>query len=85
MGSWRLKLRESRIQITKGKITGKETRRRPEPRQYLSLPSPRRHQAGVERDELSENQQSTVTKASRLRREGLAKGTTEMTVETPQM
>lgn len=74
VGSWRLKLRELIIQIMTGKITGKETRHRPEPQEYPSLPSLRGHRAGVERDELSENQ---ATKASRLRREGLAKGTTE--------
>lgn len=49
--SWVLKLRESIIQITKGKIMGKETRRRPE---YPSLPSLHGYRAGVERDELSE-------------------------------
>lgn len=60
-----------------GKITGKEMRHRPGPQEYPSLPSLGGHRAGVERDELSENQQSTATKASRISREGLAKGTTE--------
>lgn len=77
MGSWQLKIRELIIQKTTGKIAGKEMRHRPEPQEYPSLPSLRGHRAGVERDELSENQQSTATKASRISREGLAKGITE--------